>query len=156
MANGARPPRLCVGLVKSSRATLLPIVPCGVGFTIPNDELARCHFAATIPTNPGYASLNVAAAVQVVAYELGVAVGEGGVWSAPRFTAATFEEIDALFVHATRTLTAMSFVDPGHPKRLLPRLRRLFNRAGLEREEVNILRGILARAADLVDKVHRR
>ena len=121
-----------------------------------NDELARCHVAATIPTNPGYASLNVAAAVQVVAYELRVAVGEGGVWSAPRFTAATFEEIDALFVHATRTLTAMRFVDPGHPKRLLPRLRRLFNRAGLEREEVNILRGILARADDLVDKVHRR
>jgi tRNA/rRNA methyltransferase len=121
-----------------------------------NDELARCHLAATIPTNPGYASLNVAAAVQVVAYELRVAVGAGGIWTAPRFTAATFEEIEALFAHATRTLTAMRFLDPRHPKRLLPRLRRLFNRAGLEREEVNILRGILARADDLAARAGRR
>jgi tRNA/rRNA methyltransferase len=121
-----------------------------------NDDLARCHIAATIPANPGYTSLNVAAAVQVVAYELRVAAGAGNVWKAPRFTAATFEEIEALFDHATRTLTAMRFLDPAHPKRLMPRLRRLFNRAALEREEVNILRGILARADDIVARSSRQ
>jgi len=110
-----------------------------------NADLARCTLAATIPSNPAYGSLNLAAAVQVVCYELRVAAVGGDVWRAPRFAPATADEVEALYTHATRTLTAMRFLDPRMPKRLLPRLRRLFGRAGLEKEEVNILRGILAR-----------
>jgi tRNA/rRNA methyltransferase len=121
-----------------------------------NDELARCAVVATIPANPGYASLNLAAAVQVAAYELRVAAGRDGVWAAPRFAPASHDEIEGLHAHAARTLAAMRFLDPALPRRLLPRLRRLFARAGLEREEVNILRGILARCDELVDGTRRR
>ncbi|HMA32196.1 MAG TPA: TrmJ/YjtD family RNA methyltransferase [Casimicrobiaceae bacterium] len=110
-----------------------------------NAELARCTLAATIPANARYASLNLAAAVQVAAYELRIAAGGGEVWQAPRFERATHEEIEALHAHARRTLTDLRFLDPRRPRRLMQRLRRLFARAGLEREEVNILRGILAR-----------
>jgi tRNA/rRNA methyltransferase len=115
-----------------------------------NAELARCGIVATIPADAGYGSLNLAAAVQVAAYELRVAATGGDVWRAPRFAPATTDEIEALFGHGTRTLTAMRFLDPRLPRRLLPRLRRLFARAGLEKEEVNILRGILARIDALI------
>ncbi len=116
-----------------------------------NDELAQCTLAASIPANPAYASLNLAAAVQVATYELRMASGAREVWSPPRFAAATHEEIEALHAHARATLVSMRFLNPAMPRRLLPRLRRLFGRAGLEREEINILRGILARIDALVD-----
>jgi tRNA/rRNA methyltransferase len=117
-----------------------------------NAELAQCAITATIPANPKYPSLNLAAAVQVAAYELRIAAGEHRVWTAPQFRQATHDEIEALYAHASRTLTALRFLNPAQPKRLLPRLRRLFGRARLEREEVNILRGILARVDQFVDR----
>ncbi|HEY3180839.1 MAG TPA: RNA methyltransferase [Casimicrobiaceae bacterium] len=120
-----------------------------------NDELARCSVVATIPANPAYSSLNLAAAVQIAAYELRIAAAGDTVWSAPEHTRATYDEIEGLYAHAQRTLTAMAFLNPAIPKRLLPRLRRLFARAALEHEEVNILRGILARIDQLAD-VHRK
>jgi tRNA/rRNA methyltransferase len=115
-----------------------------------NDELARCQIVATIPGEPAHASLNLAAAVQVAAYELFVAARGDVVWAAPSFEPATLDEIEELFACAQRTLIAMRFLDPRQPKRLLPRLRRLFARTRLEKEEVNILRGILARIDQLV------
>jgi len=115
-----------------------------------NDDLARCALIATIPTDANHASLNLAAAVQVAAYELRLAAAGDAVWQPPRFAPATTDEIEALYAHGQITLAAMRFLDPKRPKRLLPRLRRLFARAGLEREEVNILRGILARIDQLV------
>jgi tRNA/rRNA methyltransferase len=117
-----------------------------------NADLTRCSVVATIPTNPGYGSLNLGAAVQVACYEARVAAQGGEVWRAPRFAPATADEIEALFGHGTRTLTAMRFLDPRMPKRLLPRLRRLFGRAALEKEEVNILRGVLARIDQILDR----
>ena len=121
-----------------------------------NDELVQCGIAATIPANPGYSSLNVASAVQVATYELHVAAMGGEVWRPPRFTVATHDEIEALYAHAERTLAAMRFLNPAHPRRLLARLRRLFGRAALEREEVNILRGILARIDQLIRATLRK
>lgn len=121
-----------------------------------NAELAQCGIAATIPANPDYPSLNLAAAVQVAAYELRIAAGEHRVWAAPQFGSATHDEIEALYAHASRTLTALRFLNPAQPKRLLPRLRRLFGRAKLEREEVNILRGILARVDQFVERDRER
>ena len=120
-----------------------------------NVELARCAVVATIPASAGYTSLNLAAAVQVAAYELFVAASGGEVWKAPRFPAATHGEVEGLYAHATRTLADLRFLDPRLPRRLLPRLRRLFARAGLEREEVNILRGILARIDATLDGTSR-
>ena len=110
-----------------------------------NAELARCQLVATIPADPAFSSLNLAAAVQIAAYELRIAAEGGEVWRAPAFLPATQDEIARLFEHGERTLIALDFLRPAHPKRLLPRLRRLFARARLEKEEVNILRGILAR-----------
>ena len=86
-----------------------------------NEELARCAVVATIPANTGYASLNLAAAVQVAAYELFVAALGGHVWRAPRFAAATHDEVESLYAHAARTLTDLRFLDPRMPRRLLPR-----------------------------------
>ena len=120
-----------------------------------NDELARCGIVATIPSSTDYASLNLAAAVQVVAYELRLTAMGGEVWPAPRFAPATCDEIEGLYEHGTRTLAAMRFLDPRMPKRLLQRLRRLFARAALEKEEVNILRGILARIDQLMTRNDR-
>jgi tRNA/rRNA methyltransferase len=120
-----------------------------------NAELAQCGIAATIPANPEYASLNVAAAVQVAAYEMRMAAGESAVWRAPRFAPATHDDVESLYAHAERTLSDMRFLDPRRPKLLMPRLRRLFGRARLEREEVNILRGILARVDDLIGRAQK-
>jgi tRNA/rRNA methyltransferase len=117
-----------------------------------NAELARCGIVGTIPANADYASLNLAAAVQVVAYELRVAALGSDVWRAPKFEPAPVDDIEALYAHATVTLAAMRFLDPRMPKRLLPRLRRLFARAALEKEEANILRGILARIDQLLER----
>jgi tRNA/rRNA methyltransferase len=120
-----------------------------------NDELARCAIVAAIPANPNYASLNLAAAVQIAAYELRVAAFDERAWSAPRHARASQDEVEGLHAHAQRTLTALSFLHPAMPKRLMPRLRRLFGRAGLERQEVNILRGILARVDQILGERRR-
>ncbi|HEY5862104.1 MAG TPA: RNA methyltransferase [Casimicrobiaceae bacterium] len=120
-----------------------------------NDELAQCGIAAAIPASADYASLNLAAAVQVAAYEIRMAAGEGEVWRAPRFAPATHDDVESLHAHAGRTLADMRFLDPARPRLLMPRLRRLFGRAGLEREEVNILRGILARIDELIGRAGR-
>lgn len=117
-----------------------------------NDDLARCTAVATIPTNPAFASLNLAAAVQVAAYEARVASQGDAAWQAPRFAPATHDEIERLHEHAERTFVAMRFLHPEMPRRLMPRLRRLFARAGLEKEEVSILRGILARVDQLIER----
>ena len=115
-----------------------------------NEELARCSVVATIPSNPAYSSLNVAAAVQIAAYEVRLAAAGGDVWRAPRFAPATHGDQQALYAHAEKTLAALNFLTPERPRRLLPRLRRLFARAELEHEEVNILQGILARVDTLL------
>ena len=121
-----------------------------------NDELSRCSVVGTIPANPAFSSLNVAAAVQLASYELRVAAEGSAVWATPRFPAATHEEVAALLAHANRTLAAIGFLDPSRPRRLLPRLRRLFARRGLEHEEVNILRGILTAIDEQGDATRRR
>lgn len=109
-----------------------------------NEELALCQLSVMIPTAADYASLNVASAVQLACYELRMAAADSGEPPAgAAFQPAAFEEIEALFVHLEHAMRASGFYDPVSSKRLLPRLRRLFSRTRLEREEVNILRGML-------------
>ncbi|MDI6749202.1 MAG: RNA methyltransferase [Rhodocyclaceae bacterium] len=115
-----------------------------------NEELAFCNRWAMIPANPAYASLNLAAAVQVLCYELrlGIEAAQGAVSPAPSFSPvgmpATHEEVEGLLSQIENAAVVSGFLDPERPGRLMLRLRRLFARAGLEREEVNILRGLLA------------
>ncbi|MCL4800371.1 MAG: RNA methyltransferase [Burkholderiales bacterium] len=109
-----------------------------------NDEALKCQRLAWIPTAPGYSSLNLAAAVQVAAYEVRMAAAEPAPRAPAPFDAAGIDEIEGFYAHLERNLVQSGFLDPAQPKRLMERLRRLFGRARLEREEVNILRGILS------------
>ena len=108
-----------------------------------SEEASLCQVWACVPANPAYASLNLAAAVQIFAYELRMAGPNSAVPHAPEFAPATIEQVEQLYRHFERTMVTTGFLDPRQPKRLLPRLRRLFARARLEAEEVNILRGFL-------------
>jgi tRNA/rRNA methyltransferase len=113
-----------------------------------NDDVYRCHACLSVPTDPAYGSLNLAQAVQLVAYDWRQALG--GFAVAPRTPDATLADaaaIDGLLAHWQHTLAAIGFLDPAAPKKLMPRLRRLLQRAQLTQEEVHILRGI-ARAVD--------
>jgi tRNA/rRNA methyltransferase len=106
-------------------------------------EVGKCQLLATIPANPEYSSLNVAAAVQLFAYELRLAALGQGTRTGKAPARATHEELERFFEHLERALVEHGFLNPEHPRKLMPRLRRLFNRAELEREEVNILRGVI-------------
>jgi TrmH family RNA methyltransferase len=118
-----------------------------------NAELDHCSYLVRIPTSPAYSSLNLAAAVQVLAYELRLAALECAPGTVDREHGArpgelvSAGEMDGLLRHLERTATAVGFLHPARPGRFLRRMRRLFQRAGLERTEMQILRGLL-RAVD--------
>jgi tRNA/rRNA methyltransferase len=110
-----------------------------------NADVERCSALAHIPANPAYSSLNLAQAVQVLAYELRLAFQAPASPHAVVDTAgqnASSDEIEGMYTHLEEALVALQFLDPAQPKKLMSRVRRLFARAGLEHEEVNILRGI--------------
>jgi tRNA/rRNA methyltransferase len=111
-------------------------------YGLTTEEVNQCRALAYIPANPAYSSLNLAAAVQVLAYEVRLAALEEPPSGEPR-TLASHEEVESFYAHLESVMVESGFFDPAHPKKLMPRLRRLYSRAGLEREEVNILRGIL-------------
>ncbi len=109
-----------------------------------NAELERCHHTVQIPCNPGFSSLNLAAAVQVLSYEIRLAAGLGGPSVQDEVEpSAEAQEMERFYEHLERTLVALGFLDPHNPKHLMRRLRRLFNRARPTQLEVSILRGIL-------------
>jgi tRNA/rRNA methyltransferase len=112
------------------------------GLTV--EEVSRCSVIAMVPANPDYSSLNLAAAVQIFAYEVRQAAFATDSYPQETFEPAPYEDVERLFGHLEQTLYDIDFLNPKSPKRLMQRLRRLFQRARLEREEVNILRGILA------------
>ena len=111
-----------------------------------NEELDRCHFVVTIPADPGFSSLNLAAAVQVLSYEIfrAARAAEGAGREPPPDTPlATSRDLQLFYEHLERVLVAIEFLDPENPRKLMRRLTRLFNRAALDTNEINILRGIL-------------
>ncbi len=108
-----------------------------------NEEAALCRLPVMIPTSADYASLNLGAAVQVMCYELRLAAVDPGAPPAPENPPASFEEIRHFYEHLEAAVTQSGFLDPAHPKRLMPRLRRMFDRIDLERDEVSLLRGML-------------
>lgn len=110
-----------------------------------NDEMGKSHVLVRIPANPQYSSLNLAAAVQVACYELSVAMQYAGLnLRQIEVEPAKSEEVERFFVHLEDVLTQIGFFNTKHPNKLMQKLRRLYARARLEQEEINILRGILS------------
>lgn len=111
-----------------------------------NDELAMCRRWAMIPVSAEFGSLNLAAAVQVMCYELRLAALDPGLPPAISGAGelASHDEVEGLVAHIERAAVTSEFLDPASPKRLIHRLRRMFSRAVLEKEEVAILRGMFA------------
>ncbi len=107
-----------------------------------NEEMFACQYLVRIPTSDEFHSLNLAQAVQVAAYELRMAAAHGQLPTSAH-PPATIEDLEGLYRHLEEAAQACGFYDPQDPKRLRERLRRIFSRASLEREEVNIIRGLL-------------
>jgi len=115
----------------------------GERFGMSNDDVYRCHAVVSIPTHPDYGSLNLAQAVQLIAYDWRQALG--GFEVASRTTDAALADaasVQGLVDHWQRALAGIGYLDPAAPKKLMPRLTQLFNRAQLTTEEVDILRGV--------------
>jgi len=132
-------------------------------FGLPNQIVEQCNVLINIPANPDYSSLNLSQAAQVLAYECRMAAlelaatapvttqvaadsagnaGNAGVDIGFHGVAANVEQIDGMYAHLEQSLIDIGFLDAGNPRKLMPRLKRMFARAQLEQEEVNILRGI--------------
>ena len=118
-------------------------------FGMKNEDVYRCHTCLRIPTDAKFGSLNLAAAVQVLAYEWRMALGgfDAGT-SSPNLHSdnaqalADAQQVGGLLNHWQEALTEIGFLDPESPKKLMPRLNQLFNRAQLTQEEIHILRGV--------------
>ncbi len=131
-----------------------------------NDELHRCNYHVNIPTNPDYSSLNVAMALQVVAYELRMDYllysGLGDITeTAPTLSsgdegwdedAATVSDVEGLVKHLEGVMVDVDFFDPENPRQLIPRLRRLYQRCSMDKIEVNIMRGFLTAVTKAIKK----
>lgn len=118
-----------------------------------NEELAVCQHLVHIPTNPEYSSLNIASAVQILAYECRLAAlnlqrteskaddtntaNNDNEW-------VNADDLESYFEHLTKVMVDVNFLDPENPRYLIPRLRRLYSRSGITRSEMNILRGMLS------------
>ncbi len=146
-----------------------PAAQTGVGFLfgcerfgMRNEDVYRCHAALSIPSNPQFGSLNLAAALQVVAYEWRLALGgfpgldnygpavrpepveglQASTSSARTAVQADAAQVSGMLAHLEQALVALEFLDPAAPKKLMPRLNSLFNRAQVTQEEIHILRGV--------------
>lgn len=114
-------------------------------FGLPNDLVEKCNVLINIPANPDYSSLNLAQAAQVLTYECRMAAVDGSslrTHSGFQGESAAVAQIEGMFAHLEQALIAIEFLDADNPKKLMPRLKRLFSRTRLEVEEVNIMRGI--------------
>lgn len=111
-------------------------------FGMRNEDVYRCHAALSIPTNPQYGSLNLASAVQLIAYDWRQALGGYQIAPSSQRERADAAAVAGLLSHWEQALVHLQFLDPQAPKKLMPRLNDLFNRAELREEEIHILRGV--------------
>lgn len=127
-----------------------------------NDELRRCQYHVSIPGNPEYSVLNVASAIQLICYELRMKLveeqAEQAQGDAPSMTISktewdaplsSSEDMERFFQHMEQTLLDIRFYDPNNPRQILTRIRRLFSRTRLDRLEMNLMRGVLARVQQI-------
>lgn len=129
------------GLARSRHRVAFVFGPERTGLA--NDDVYRCHAVLSIPTHPDYGSLNLAQAVQLLAYDWRQALGGFDVTPrTPDATLAGSAAVEGALLHWQQVLVDIGYLDPAAPKKLMPRLRQLANRAALTDEEVHILRGI--------------
>lgn len=117
-----------------------------------NEQMDLCNALVYIPANPAYSSLNLASAVQLVAYELRFALGEFQPPQPPEFPPATGADMELFYEHLLRLMVSSGFLNPNNPGQLERKLRRLFNRARPDVNELGILRGVLAAAERHIDE----
>ena len=143
------PEQSAAKLVKEGQSAQVALVFGREDSGLNNEELQLCHFHVQIPASPEYSSLNLAAAVMVLCYEIRRAVlrdeeaddkAEDEYWDQER---ATVEHVEYFYEHLERVLIEIDFHDPDNPRQLMQRMRRLFGRVRIDAMEMNILRGIL-------------
>lgn len=143
-------PRACARLLTRESACAKAALLFGCEQSgLSNAELDRCQYLVRIPANPAYSSLNLAAAVQIIGYELYLAHTSspaGNAHTGTRQNPVSAGEMERFYEHLEQTLVDLGFLDPANPRQLMRRLRRLYNRARPDANEMNILRGILTAA----------
>lgn len=125
-----------------------------------NDELKKCHYHVHIPSNPDYSSLNIAAAIQVLCYEIRMAhltVEQGKPisyddWDVPR---AKSQDLEYFYTHFEEALVKLEFLEADNPRQTMTRLRRLFNRIRMDEMELSIMRGILTAIQNYIHKAEK-
>lgn len=142
------PPEAATRLLLEAQAAPVALVFGNETSGLSNEELSLCQALVTIPASPDYSSLNLAAAVQVLCYETRQAWLGRASWPQPEMEAASGDEVEKFYAHLETALAELEFLNPGSPGKLMLKLRRLFARTRLAKEEVNILRGILTAAQD--------
>ena len=140
------PPEAAIRLLTESKAVPVALVFGNETSGLSNEELSLCQGMVSIDANPEYSSLNLAAAVQVLSYEIRQAWLQHPSWPQPDVEAARLDDIERLYAHMEAALTELEFLNQGSPGKLMLKLRWLFARTRLAQEEVNILRGILTAA----------
>ena len=143
------PEQSAAKLIKESQSAKVALVFGREDSGLNNEELQLCHFHVQIPASPEYSSLNLAAAVMVLCYEIRRAVlrdeeaddkAEDEYWDQER---ATVEQVEYFYEHLERVLVEIDFHDLDNPRQLMQRMRRLFGRVRIDAMEMNILRGVL-------------
>lgn len=139
-------PRQCAEQIKQNPQGKIAIVFGRESAGLTNEELSYCQHHICIPTQDTFSSLNLAAAVQVIVYEIYVSIAhrESPSVSTNFEHLATSDQMTGFYNHLEQTLTDLEFLDVKQPKMLMQRLKRLFNRAKLDATEINILRGVLS------------
>lgn len=112
---------------------------CGLN----NEMMQQCHFQITIPSVEEYSSLNLAAAVQVIAYEIRMASLASTRKDSPKSLLATQQDLNGFYQHLRETMVLIQFLDIRHPRKMMERFRQIYNRALLDKEDINLLRGML-------------
>lgn len=169
----ARPRGLAIETVDPREAALQSLAAAKEGqrvailfgrerYGLTNDELKRCQKAVYIPSNPDFSSLNLAQAVQVLAYEVRMAVRTTEEADQPvlpqveRYRPATDQELEGMFDHLEKTLLDIEFIAPHQSRKMMLRLRRLYQRTGLDTNDINILRGIYSAMERVLERVQPR
>ncbi|MCW8469065.1 tRNA (cytosine(32)/uridine(32)-2'-O)-methyltransferase TrmJ [Fluoribacter gormanii] len=151
-------PASCADLIsKQAEDTQIAIVFGREHAGLTNEELLKCHYHIHIPSNPEYSSLNLAQAVQIVAYELRMKLLAPKAEVALRQDEyATADEIEQFYEHLRDVFIEIQFLKASNPRRLMQRVRRLFNRVNLEKMEVNLLRGMLSQVQKSLEWASKR
>ena len=149
------PPEAAVRLLTEAQTGPVALVFGNESSGLSNEELSLCQGLVTIAATPDYSSLNLAAAVQVLSYDIRQAWLGHAAWPQPALDAASSDEVEKFYAHMETALAELEFLNPGSPGKLMLKLRRLFARTRLAKEEVNILRGILTAAQEAQQRANR-